>query len=584
MRQLDYRAFSDYEKGYSHIQHGMNCEDFAANTFGMSCGETGKPYWIAAACDGHSDKNCFRSETGARFGCESALETLERFFQQYLTQPDEERNILEAHQRYLARLRRSVLCNWHRKVEQDLKEHPLQESELEGLSEKTLSFYRNNKLLENIYGATFLAVGVCEEFFLAMQIGDGIVLAFDEDGICRRPLVPDTKSEMGSPASLCDTDLLSRENAFRCTVEAGMPVAAVVSSDGIEDSLNFVALRERMWEILKGLRQREAPEPSPDELSEQQSEFLKEQVELYTRQGNGAEDDCSLAGFYRLNLSEMPELKLPQEEVQAMQKQLEQELRTMEADYYEREQSMMDTVREYEEKLQKAEGRAKQMKQAVSELKAELEQKQEILQNIRTNSQKKRADFTTRQKLLEKYALHPAPVSLDKPALKVTPPQTATPPVADTSTPLQTTTPPVTDTPPVVDAQPTTQSVEPPVAEVTPPQTDIASTPPRQGEYNPILDYTSTSYVSQVTRSQWLTDVSFAYLQEGLLTPEQYQQIIDKEPELTFAPENRNTPTEAGLPPANRAENYSYAGTPNHADNGPTVKRGSQYRRSLYET
>ena len=418
------RAFSDYERGFSHVRYEKNCEDYAQKYAGI---ETENPdpkkyYWLAAACDGHSDKNCFRSDAGAKFGCESAIKILSNFFRQYLDQPPEERDIIQKPDKYLPRIKRALLQEWNRRIIRDIRENPLKPDELNGASENARNYYQNQKLLNNIYGATFLAVGVCDEFFLALHIGDGAVLALYDDGLCKSPLPPDPKSETGSPASLCDRDLLTRPDAFRCVVDGKIPVAAVVSSDGIEDSLESVAFREEMRGILDTLFQNDPaagagsdPNPNPDEalsnpeLTEEQSETLQDKVRYYTQRGNGAEDDCSLAGFYRVDIPEIPELQFPRDEIHAMLARLEQQKQASAREYEDREQSMRETVRRYEERLR--EERAKV--QNLERLEAELEEKRGILNNIQTNRKKWQLDFQNRQKQLEKYQLSPSPAAPD---------------------------------------------------------------------------------------------------------------------------------------------------------------------------
>ena len=60
------------------------------------------------------------------------------------------------------------------------------------------------------------------------------------------PLPEDDKEEMEGPASLCDTDLLSREKAFRLEIFQGLPQAMFVTSDGIGDTPLSINLRENL--------------------------------------------------------------------------------------------------------------------------------------------------------------------------------------------------------------------------------------------------------------------------------------------------------------------------------------------------
>ena len=53
---MKYRAFGDFRKGYAHVKHGSDVEDYAS-----SYNDPAGRFNISVICDGHSDKNCFRS-------------------------------------------------------------------------------------------------------------------------------------------------------------------------------------------------------------------------------------------------------------------------------------------------------------------------------------------------------------------------------------------------------------------------------------------------------------------------------------------------------------------------------------------
>ena len=227
---MKYRAFGDFRKGYAHVKNGSGVEDYAS-----SYNDPEGRFHVGVICDGHSDKNCFRSGKGARFGCESAIEILKRFFELYLSQTIEARTLPDGFEN---RLKKSLKLCWDKKVYNDIIENPLKEEDLAPLTDRVRKIYEAGNGLLNIYGATFLAIGICEDFFIALHIGDGAILCIDEDGTYYSPVPHDAKSETGAPASLCDSDLFSRENAFRVGVLKKLPQLATVSSDGIEDCMD----------------------------------------------------------------------------------------------------------------------------------------------------------------------------------------------------------------------------------------------------------------------------------------------------------------------------------------------------------
>ena len=101
---MKYRAFGDFRKGYAHVKNGSGVEDYAS-----SYNDPEGRFYIGVICDGHSDKNCFRSGKGAQFGCESALEILKRFFELYLAQNAESRTLPSG---FESRLKTSLNLCW----------------------------------------------------------------------------------------------------------------------------------------------------------------------------------------------------------------------------------------------------------------------------------------------------------------------------------------------------------------------------------------------------------------------------------------------------------------------------------------
>lgn len=303
---MRYRTYGNYTRGYSHEKRGAGAEDYAS----FFADPEGR-YQIAVICDGHSDKNCFRSARGARYGCESAVEQLSKFFDLYCRQTGEGRVLPEG---TVERLKKSIKICWDRKVADDLQKEPMTSEELEPLSERVRNIYLEGKSLSSIYGTTFLAVAVCDDFFLALHIGDGIILAADAEGVFYRPLPEDPKGETGSPASLCDTDLFARENAFRAILTKKIPLIATVSSDGIEDCMDEMTYKRLTESFFRVLSEKEQPGQLWAEPNEEQKKYWQQLLEYYAKKGNGAEDDCSLAAIWDPEQA-VPALKLTAGEV-----------------------------------------------------------------------------------------------------------------------------------------------------------------------------------------------------------------------------------------------------------------------------
>ena len=340
---MRFRAFGEKHIGHGHVKRNMGCEDYA-----LSYNDPQKRFFIGAACDGHSDNNCFRSAAGARFGCESAIEVLRKLFELYYMQPAESRDGSRINP---DRACRAIKQLWDRKVMADIRDNPLQDHELAPLTEKVRNYYLAGNGLNNIYGATFLAVAVCEDFFLAFHVGDGIILCIGKDGRYYEPVTEDPRSQTGAPASLCDSDLFTRDRAFRYVLTRELPMAAVVSSDGIQDCLDDLQYIRFVHDFFAKIMESELPEQMQDELNDEQKAFLMDRLAYYAGQGHGAEDDCSFAGFYDLD-QEVPDIRISNEIIARKWDATVKEREHVIRDYEERKNRMVRTVREQERSLE----------------------------------------------------------------------------------------------------------------------------------------------------------------------------------------------------------------------------------------
>ncbi len=390
---MNYRAFADFRKGYAHVKNGSGVED-CADSYNDPEGR----FYIGVICDGHSDKNCFRSAKGAQFGCESALEVLTRFFEQYLSQTDENRRLPDS---FEDRLKKSLKACWDRKVNNDIKENPVREEELAPLTDRVRNIYTSGNGMLNIYGATFLAIGICEDFFLALHIGDGIILCIDEDGLYYSPVPYDPKSDTGGPASLCDNDLFSRENAFRISVSKKLPLLATVSSDGIEDCMDSFGYKRFIYALFKKLESEELEDQPGDELNEKQKIYFESSLDYYADRGHGAEDDCSLAAFYDLDRS-VPEVRIPSDEAVRLWEQVIRERNDVVRDYEKRKSNLLENIRrlvtsqEYRGTLGITLGRWMEVHERFEEQKV-------ILKTIVTNENEKIAYYEKQLEFYEQY-------------------------------------------------------------------------------------------------------------------------------------------------------------------------------------
>lgn len=381
---MNYRTFDNYQKGFSHEKNGTPCEDYAA-----SYADADGQFFISVICDGHSDKNCFRSAKGAQFGCQAAIEVLSRFFSLYREEPVPVTPEAET------RLKKSIRQRWDQLVRQDLSESPPTKEETQLLSDRVKAMYDAGQGLPNIYGATFAAVAASQDLFLVLHIGDGVVMCVDADGTYYEPLPHDEKSDMGSPASLCDSDLFTREAAFRSAVLEQIPLAAVVSSDGIEDCMDRLQFMEFVCSLLQKMQ---AMEQGDGELNDAQKQCLAGCVSFYTKKGNGAEDDCSLAGLYALE-QEVPPVKIPAGLARQLCADTVQEMNGVVRDYERRKRETLENIKRLESSLPDPMNDPDRWITA----KTKIENLKQILNNIVKNEQEKLSYYSSRIQMCREY-------------------------------------------------------------------------------------------------------------------------------------------------------------------------------------
>lgn len=361
------------------MKNGSEAEDYAA-----AYNDPEGRYHIGVICDGHSDKNCFRSAKGAQFGCESAVEILSRFFNLYFAQPEECRRLPAG---FEDRLKRSLKLCWDKKVYSHLRAEPLQPEELLPLTSRVRGIYESGQGLLNIYGATFLAIGMCEDFFIALHIGDGIILCIDEDGTYYSPVPDDEKSETGAPASLCDTDLLTRENAFRTAVSQKLPQAAAVSSDGIEDCMDGLGYKRLLYTLFTKIVAEETPEQAADALNESQKKYFQSCLAYYADEGHGAEDDCSLAAIYDRNRP-VPDVRLSRQEAEELWTRIISQRNQIVRDYEARKEKLLENMRQIMKNPDYSYGTTSSMQRWV-QAHEKLEEQKQTLRTIVSNEKEK---------------------------------------------------------------------------------------------------------------------------------------------------------------------------------------------------
>ena len=289
-------SFSATETGYNHIKAEPSkvCED--ASGF-----YDDDQMHICVVADGHGSDNYPRTDRGAQFAVDAAIEQIKAFVGKIYNPNPENPEISEKESNelidnllhtkinethLLQYLSRNILMKWRELVEKDVEANPFQESEMVNVSNK----YKKRYMPENIserrsekaYGCTLIAYVVTEKFSFGMQIGDGKCVVIDQNGTVSEPIPWDENCQMNVTTSICDSDA---SDEFRFFVTEEIPSAVFCGSDGIDDSYANI---EEMYALYRSILKIFIEHGIEVGKSE-----IKEYLPVLTKRGSG--DDVSIA-------------------------------------------------------------------------------------------------------------------------------------------------------------------------------------------------------------------------------------------------------------------------------------------------
>ncbi|MCL2042508.1 MAG: protein phosphatase 2C domain-containing protein [Treponema sp.] len=257
VKDMTFSAFNVSCIGASHLKTNKPCQDYSA------CWNSGAMAIIAVA-DGHGAEIHSRSERGARFAVETAIECI----RELLMLKD---SLLPNPSEALCTLEKSIIASWQEKVADDIRGDPIAGDAV------------------NHYGTTLLAAAVTQSYWFAIQIGDGKCVVINKNNRFSQPVPWDERCFLNRTTSICD------ENAcdlFRHFYSEHIPAAIFIGSDGIDDSFpineNEKHLSRFYWKVFRNFIV---------EGNDKGREQLQEILPLFTQKGSG--DDVSIAGIIR---------------------------------------------------------------------------------------------------------------------------------------------------------------------------------------------------------------------------------------------------------------------------------------------
>ncbi len=241
---------------------------------------------VLAVSDGHGSASHFRSDVGSRIGVDTAVQALR---ETPLPVPDQHPEVLA----------RSIVDTWRAAVMSHLEANPFTDQEWSKLPAKDAAQMKAAVLANPplAYGATLLAVLAAESEVLYLQLGDGDILAVDQNGGTTRPVPEDKRLIANQTTSLCQQNAAKDfRSAHLRASDGALPALILVSSDGYANSFvsdeDFLRLGPDYLELLR--------EYGAEKVQAQLQKILPEA----SRKGSG--DDITLGIIQRTNANTKP--------------------------------------------------------------------------------------------------------------------------------------------------------------------------------------------------------------------------------------------------------------------------------------
>ena len=287
------KAFNYTCIGESHIKSGKVCQDYSL-TINLD------GFTAAIVCDGHGSARYFRSDIGAKYAGETTSELIQQFvenfdkhqiigkkFTQRFAKNNPKNDTEDELYPIFEQLFKSIITTWYQKIEEHAHQNPITAKESELCEPEWIDEFKNGVKIEKSYGCTLMAAVFTPEYWFAFHIGDGKMVALQENPIFTEPVPWDDKCFLNKTTSLCDTEPL---NEFRYCYngDGTSPDAIFLGSDGIDDTFgDGENLAEFYIKIAKNI-----VENGEEKTSEEVKKLLPD---LSKR---GSQDDMSLAVVY----------------------------------------------------------------------------------------------------------------------------------------------------------------------------------------------------------------------------------------------------------------------------------------------
>jgi hypothetical protein len=304
--KTEWHIISESVKGASHERSGQPNQD----AIGSSSLSGDSLPLIVAISDGHGGAKYFRSDKGASFAVEAAINTLSQF-QESLADFSNSSWLEE-------NLTKSLVNTWRSMVNTHILSEPFTEEELNLLETKegiaSQQIVESNPILA--YGATILIIMITESFIAYLQLGDGDILTVSEQGKPESVFPVYSKHFANETTSLCSSNAWCdfQFRVDRISLSSALPALILLSTDGYKDSFSsneaFHKVGSDLFEMIHSNKL--------EEIKSNLSGWLSEASQI------GSGDDITLGILYQLDAFD---LDAPQsiEQEQELEKHIERE-------------------------------------------------------------------------------------------------------------------------------------------------------------------------------------------------------------------------------------------------------------------
>ena len=227
-----WRIISSSVEGASHKRSGKPNQDRIQ--FSDSLPAT-LPLVLAVA-DGHGGKAYFRSDKGAEFAVEIAIEVFSRL-KDSTWDSVKDKKINDS-------FSREIVQKWLDRVNSDIQTNPFTVDEENLLKTKKEPISKRPGGLNNegfvAYGSTLIVAVIHDSFILYLQLGDGNILLVSPAGEIDKPLPKDDRLFGNETTSLCLPESWSDFRFRLLPIDSNNPVPALIllSTDGYANSFS----------------------------------------------------------------------------------------------------------------------------------------------------------------------------------------------------------------------------------------------------------------------------------------------------------------------------------------------------------